>query len=193
MNIRTKYLLPLILIIAAMAQGCVVTSLHSLYTPKDVVFDKAFLGEWKADDEIWLFKEGKDKSYHLIIFDKDTSAEFEVRLVRLGLYTFMDMVPRERDLEGKGDGSIISMLHYVPSHSFAKITLGENSFNFDWAISEKWFADYIKKNAKPEVRYEKYDDSYLLTDETNALKRFVLKHAVEKDFFYDTLKLKRVK
>lgn len=180
------------LVIAAMTQGCVVTSLHPLYTPKDVVFDNALLGEWKADDETWLFKEGKDKAYQLVIFDKDTSAEFEVRLVRLGSYTFMDMMPGEKELEGKGV-SIFSMLHYVPVHSFAKITLAGDVFNINWGINKDWFAGHVEKRAKPEVRFEKYDDSYLLTDDTAALQRFVLKHAGEKDFFGNTDELKRVK
>lgn len=192
MTIRIKYLLPFMLIIAALTQGCVVTSLRPLYTEKDVVFDKYLLGEWKGDDETWLFKEGKDNAYQVIIFDKDSSAEFEVRLVRLGSYTFMDMMPWERDLEGKGV-SIISWLHYVPVHSFSRITLGEDTFNFDWGISENWFAEHVEKSAKPEVRYEKQDNSYLLTDDTGALQRFVLRHADEKDFFGDMNELKRVK
>lgn len=195
MTVYKKYLLPLLLVIAALAQGCVVTSVHPLYTEKDVVFDKALLGEWDGGDgdEKWLFREGKDKAYHLIIFDEKQTMEFEVRLVRLGSGTFMDMTPGEKTLEKMTD-SIFLLLHYVPVHSFSKITLEGDALHLGWGIDPDWFKVHVEKSAKPEVRFEKDDrDMYLLTDNTSALQRFVRKHADETGFFGETDTLRRIR
>jgi hypothetical protein len=123
-----------------------------------------------------------------------TTVEFEAHLVRLGSYTFMDMMPKEKEPEN-GSAGFLSLLHYVPVHSFAKISVAGDVFSLDWGIDPEWFTRNIEKSERPEIRYEKYDngDMYLLTDETGALQRFVLKHAGEKGFFGDTDELNRLK
>ncbi|MFC1573810.1 hypothetical protein ACFL30_01350 [Candidatus Latescibacterota bacterium] len=158
--------------------GCLVTSIHPLYFEEDVVFKPELLGTWsmKDDNSNWMFKEDKDNTYKLIIFDEKTSGKFEAHLLRLGEYMFLDIFPEEPE----ESMNVMYYLHLVPVHSFFKVTLAGDSLalgNVDLELFEDWV-----EQKKADIKYEHFDDRYLLTAPTKELQEFYMKRAKEDSF-----------
>lgn len=166
--------------------GCFVTSLHPLYFEENVVFEPELLGTWnmKDDDSNWMFKEDKDNKYKLIIFDEKTSGEFEAHLLRLGEHLFLDIFPEEPD----EPENVMYYLHLVPTHSFYKVTMAGDSLalgNVDLELFEDWI-----EQKKADIKYEEFDDRYLLTAPTKELQEFYVKRAEEDGFTINFLFLR---
>ena len=88
-----------------LAGGCV-RSLHPLYTKDKLAVEPAVVGTWTDDKEedVWSIRQSGDHAYTLVYhqhevgdpFQKSTpgdSAAFDMHLVRLGEYLFMDLAP----------------------------------------------------------------------------------------------------
>jgi len=82
--------------------SCFVTSIHPLYTEKDLAFVPELLGTWKTEDEedIYTFKQSGKDAYELIITGQESSKKpidslgydeagrYEAHLVKLGKVSF---------------------------------------------------------------------------------------------------------
>ncbi|MFC1608107.1 hypothetical protein ACFL47_09065 [Candidatus Latescibacterota bacterium] len=154
------------------------TSLHPLYEKENVVYHEDLIGSWRenGNSETWMFKEGKDKSYRLIIFDEETSGEFEVHMVQLGAYTFLDILPEYRD-----DMNWVWMVHLIPTHSFMRVTVANDTLKIA-PLDLEWFGK-VYEQGKITLEYVENDDMGLLISPTDKLQEFVVEYAEKEEAF----------
>ncbi len=155
--------------------GCI-PSLHPLYSPDTLVFEKGLLGTWHEESGgTWTFTGNPDRSYLVRLEDdeKEEQDSFIVHLVRLDDHLFLDFVRHDREE---------FFAPYLPTHSFAKI---EKS-GANWVIRQ-FNGDYLEKlikNRKIRIKHEVLDDdNYLLTASTEELQQFFRKFAHEEEAF----------
>ncbi|NIP43602.1 MAG: hypothetical protein GWO41_12400 [candidate division Zixibacteria bacterium] len=182
-----KYL-PFFLIVIATAfiAGCLPTSVHPLYTEEDIVFDNELLGMWYDPDEpvgdTWLFKRWGRDSYRLQIhrghgIGDVPVAEFDVVMARIGEETFLDFFPREPE-----DMDDFYNLHLVPTHSFCRIKITEDTWTGRDAdtlwiglFELEWLEENLE-SGKVNLKHEERDDMIVLTASTFDLQEFVKKY-----------------
>ena len=178
-----------ILIIGLMLSSCVVLSFHPLYSPDTITFRPEMVGTWKIDDdETWHFtaKDVELPGYHLQHETDDGTAKYEVHLVRLNDYYFLDMTPDLSDTK-----QLLS--HPYPLHSFYKL-----EFQDDGRMTIYMFdSDYLKqlfeqRKIRIKHEYSEENESYVLTAPTNELQAFILKYADDPKAFIEPGTMERV-
>jgi hypothetical protein len=178
-----KKLLTMAGILAIGAAGCIPTSIHPLYSEKDLVFEPLLVGVWKEKDESkenWKFEKAGEKKYRLITTEDDGSTgEFEVHALKLGGLLFLDLSP---DGCGVKDTTCTGyyQAHLQPMHSFLKITQLDPTTLQISAMDLKWLAGFLKENPQA-IRHEKLggekdDPQIILTASTPELQAFVTRH-----------------
>ena len=192
--------LAVLLGIFVLSVSCVL-SLHPLYTEKDLVVEPKLEGNWadKEGKEFWTFEKSGEKSYKLTIVQKekgsesseksgeDESVKFDVHLVKLGNYIFMDLYPQEPDI--KND---FYKWHLLPAHSFSRIWIEQDIVRISM-LSIDWFKKMIEKK-KVKIAYEKIDENrFVLTAPTEKLQKFILKYAEDSEAFPEPAELYRQK
>lgn len=207
---KTVKILLVILLAGLTFQGCI-TSLHPLYTSKDLVFDKRLLGTWRSDSptESWTLenlmekellpykdpKERKDKevfksqfinknTYLLTHTDKGEKAEFLLNLVKLDNNFYIDLYPGP--LKEKNE---LLEDHYLPVHSYAKIRIADNGFELYYLNAD--LLDKLLNENRIKIKHETFDYYKVITASTAELQQFVTKFADHKDFFSAPVKFKK--
>ncbi len=162
--------------VALLAQGCLIVSIHPLYTEKDVVFDEALLGTWgdvSGDEETWVFEQAEEKAYRMTVNEAGKEpGQFEAHLVKLGEYLFLDLYPEEPD----GVNEFFTS-HVIPAHSIWRATIAGDTLslaglNYDWLTQEI-------DAGRLDIEHEKLKDLLVLTGKPKDLQMFVLKHPHE--------------
>ena len=165
-----------ILAVALLAQGCLIVSIHPLYTENDVVFDEALLGSWGSDPsegESWVFEQAEGNAYRMTVNEEGKEpGHIEAHLVKLGEYLFLDLYPEEPD--GINEFFIS---HVIPAHSIWRATITADTLslaglNYDWITQEV-------EAGRLDVEHEKLEDLLVLTGEPRDLQILVLKHPHE--------------
>jgi hypothetical protein len=166
--------------IALLLAGCVVPSLHALFTDEDLVFDPNLIGTWakEGEEDTWTFQEGAGKAYKFIYTEKETPAEFEAHLGRLDKFLFLDTYPEEPEIEND-----LYKLHLIPAHIFFKIWVKDDTLRLA-ALDPDWLKNMIDQK-KVNIAHERVEDSIVLTASTKALQEFVLKYAEDAEAFSD--------
>ena len=101
--------------------GGFVLSLEPSYTPADLQSDQALLGGWTTTegDATFNFAQDERQKYRVVVKEKDegreSSAEFEAHLIRLGALWFIDFLPN-----GEAAGSEFYQRHLFRAHSIAR-------------------------------------------------------------------------
>ena len=207
---KTIKILFVILLAGITFQGCI-TSLHPLYTEKDLVFDKHLLGTWRSDSptESWKLenlmekelspykdqKERKDKevfksqfinknTYLLTYTDKGEKAEFLLNLVKLDNNFYIDLYPGP--LKEKNE---LLEDHYLPVHSYAKIKIDDNGFELYYLNAELLYKLLNENRIK--IKHESFNYYKVITASTEELQKFVMKFADNKDFFSAPVKFRK--
>ncbi|PWV45841.1 hypothetical protein [Chitinophaga sp. S165] len=207
---RTFIISCFILLAAFAFQGCI-TSLHPLYTSKDLTFDTRLLGTWHPDGsgDTWKIenlmekqlsrykdpKERKDQeniksqfinrnTYLLTCSEKGKEAEFLLNLVRLDNELYIDLYPGP--LKEKNE---LLEDHYLPVHSYAKIKIGSNGFELSFFNGEQIYKLLSENRIK--IQHEDFDYYKVITASTADLQKFVTKYADNKDFFMSPVTFKK--
>jgi hypothetical protein len=176
--------------------GCIVTSVNPLYTEKDLVFDPALVGAWGEDDgkDTWTFKKVAGKKYKLLHTDeKGRTGTFEAHLLKLGKHQFLDlhlMDPGQKEEWQINELAALAMI-MRPGHLFFKVSQIQPTLQLS-TLHEDWLKKLLEKDPKA-IQHERIqfgadntnDCRYVLTAETKALQRFVLKHADSEEAFGD--------
>jgi hypothetical protein len=181
----------LVVVLAAGLSGCV-PSVYPLYTDKDIRFDTALLGTWAEEPEkdTWTFAKRDDTSYTLLVKDEDESALFEVHLLQLGKYRFLDFAPDDDALK---DTKLMDIYKaaLIPGHLFFKINAIEPVLKMQ-LLDAEWLEHYLDAHPK-DLAYRRQDrHSVVLLSPTRDLQPFVLKHAEDKGAFGDESEMKKI-
>ena len=178
-----KFLLPLLAIVALIA-ACV-PSVNPFYTDKDVVTDARFAGTWiggegKDDSVSWKFAATTNNSYAVLFTEeKNKTGKFEGYLFKLGAETFLDLTPTDCDF-ATNQASIVSMA-LIPGHLLLRVKFSEKDLRLAFCNPD-WLEKFLKKNPAA-LAHRKVDGSIILTAETGALQKFVLKHLGADELF----------
>jgi hypothetical protein len=174
-------------VIALFMVSCFVTSMHPLYTEKDLTFVPELLGTWENED-VWIFEQSGKNAYELTIKGEGDvkPGVYETHLVKLGKFLFLDLYPDEDEMEEYGYD-----IHLVPTHSFWRIKIEKDVLSLAF-IDVDWLEEMIDGN-KINIAHVRLEDRIVLTAPTEELQKFVLKYAEDTDAFPETEELNRKK
>ena len=171
-----------------------VMSLQPFYTQVDLEADSRLNETWtdKEGDVTFAFEQrrekGKEKEYELVVKEKDgeqqVSGKFEVRLVQVGAFSFLDIYPKSR--EGVNE---FYRMHFIRAHTIARVEIKQDSIQMAF-LSASWLKAKIKENTV-DTPYVKADDALLLTGTTEELQELVFCYANDDQAFADPLLLER--
>jgi len=155
------------------------------------------LGTWENDD-MWTFKKSGKNAYELTINEKESSKEsggiaeydeagiYEVHLVKLGKFLFLDFYPEEIEIEEYGYD-----VHFVPVHSFCRVWFEKDVLRLAFFENE-WLEGMIDEK-KINIAHVRLEDRVVLTAPIEELQKFVLKYAEDSEAFLDIEELSRQK
>lgn len=169
---------------AALLLSACIPSVNPFYTDKDIVFDARLIGAWQEKEsdqpEAWKFEQGEDKAYKLTTTDKEgKQGEFKVHLFKLKQDYFLDLVPSECNY-ATNQADLVAFAMF-PGHLLMRVTQLEPELQlagFDY----DWLEKHLETNPKA-LAHHKDGDRIVLTADTKALQRFVLKHFGDEELF----------
>jgi hypothetical protein len=211
MNMRAV-LAVVCLALVVLLPGCIVQSLHPLYAEKDLVFEPGLVGVWEQGSEggtVLTFERAEDTTYRLAIEENEETARFVVGLVRLGDGMFLDFAPEPLDESGDSASSssteseeqsddqspglpLISIMHFVPVHSFWRIWLEGDELRMR-LLNVDWLYEQIEEGTIV-IEHEpmgEEDYALLLTADTEDLQKLLREHADDPDVFVDPGRFER--
>ena len=180
-------------VLLAFITGCV-PCLNPIYTDKDVIVDPALVGTWGSGEpkEKWVFTKTGARSYKLAQTDGEgLTAEFDVRLVRLGDYRFLDLVVTNAD-EKHFRLNGFAAFSLIPGHLVLQVHETAPKLKIS-AMNPDWLKEWLEKNSKS-IEHRKFgEDRYVIVASTADLQKFVLRHASEEGLFGGPHELERMK
>ena len=175
--------------ILLLLSGCIVRSLHPLYTDENVIFDARLIGQWTEEDskEIWEFSQQGEQRYKCVVYEEDGEQSILVaRLLEIKGKMFLDFFPTESDRQE----GVFYQLHVLPVHSFAYVKQIEPTLQISFPSSD-WLQELLEKNPDA-IRHEVLGkDDIILSASTEALQTFWLAHLDTEDAFDELSNLQR--
>lgn len=173
-----RAILAFALALVLLLTGCVVQSIHGLYTENDLVFDPALIGTWaeKENPNLWTLEKNGEKAYTLSYTENQVTAKFETRLVRLGPYLFLDTYPKDAELKNS-----VLAFHLMPAHLFTRIWIEKDTIRYA-ALDYEWMKKQLEEK-KVTLSHEIEDGSVILTGSTKELQAFLQKYADDPEAF----------
>ncbi len=177
----------IIIVVAALCTGCIVQSKNPLYSPdkKDVVFLPALLGTWYDEDGMttMIFERSGEKSYSMTIEEEKEEpegvSEFEVHLVQLGDFLFLDMDTSPLIKKNKPTDKDIQR------HMFGRIWIEGDTLRLA-GLDADWFRDHREEfGIEHELIEEDRHKTVVLTADTPGLQRFILEHVEDPEVFLE--------
>ncbi len=169
--------------------GCIVQSLHPLYTDENVIFDARLIGQWAEEDskEIWEFSQQGEQRYKCVVYeDEGEQSILAAHLLEIKGKMFLDFFPTELDEQG----GIFYQLHVLPVHSFAYVKQIEPTLQIRFPSSD-WLQELLEKNPDA-IRHEELGrDNIILSASTEALQTFWLAHLDTEGAFAELSNLQR--
>jgi hypothetical protein len=189
------YLAIVLAVGSLMISGCddgggFVLSLEPSYTPTDLGSEQALVGAWTTaeGDATLNFEQGERQEYRVVVKEKDegreSSAEFEAHLVRLGTLWFIDFLPN-----GKTAGTEFYQMHLFRAHSIARIELSQDTLQMAF-LDATWLQKKIDEKAVG-ISHQKIDGMLLLTGATEEVQDLLFLHGNDDEAFPDPIHLTR--
>ena len=177
--------------IITLLSGCLST-LHPLFTEKDLVFDPRLIGSWNNgpdDNGSIVFARGStenfrdlpqslqaiaNKAYAVTMTDKDGEIKYYAFLSRIGNELYLDYYPAETSRQKQYDDFFKQ--HLVKLHSLYHVQFAQNQSLRIRQFDEGFLKNLIN-NKKIRISHEvMFDGSYLITASTEELQQYVLKY-----------------
>ena len=175
--------------ILLLLSGCIVRSLHPLYTDENVIFDTRLIGQWSEEGskEIWEFSQQGEQQYKCVVYEEDGEQSIlAVHLLNIKGKVFLDFFPTELDRQE----GVFYQLHILPVHSFAYVKQIEPTLQISFPSSD-WLQELLEKNPDA-IRHEVLGkDDIILSASTEALQTFWLAHLDTKGAFAELSDLQR--
>jgi hypothetical protein len=156
-------------------------SVNPFYQESDLVLDNRLIGEWREintnaneQPQVWKFEKSDDKGYKLLVTENDNKqGQFDAHLFKIKRECFLDIRPAEMTF-ATNQADLVAMCIY-PGHLVFRIPQLEPRlklavFDFDW------LGKYLDANPKSLACHKEKDGGILLTADTPALQKFLLKH-----------------
>ena len=169
--------------------GCIVQSLHPLYTDENVIFDMRLIGQWaeEGSKEIWEFSRLDEKRYGCVVYvDEEEKGMLEAHLLTIKGKMFLDFFPTEPDWPS----GIFYQLHLMPVHTFAFVRQIEPTLQIRFPNID-WLQELLEKNPDA-IRHEKRGKhDIILSASTEVLQTFWLAHIDTEGAFDKPIDLQR--
>jgi len=180
-----------ILIMIAVLSGCL-TSLHPLFTIKDLVFEPKFTGKWVGDKDgdTVLYEKGSaqsfrdlpetlqgsaDKAYMVTIIGRDKSRyKYFAFLVKIGNGLYFDYYPADVEQQREYDDSYREQ--FIKMHSFYRVKLHTEMSMLISEFDDSFLHNLIDKKQIRIQHETRFDGSYFITASTEELQQYVMKY-----------------
>lgn len=190
-----------------MLKGCLLTSLHPLFTSEEYIKPDGLTGGWVSEDNesFWYFSDSGEDYFRLVVTEKDSSfvqgpdstgtysvstdtSEFKAVFGVIANELYLDILVVPNASEDKGS---LRNTQLAFTHTFYKFKLKGTEAEL-YPADFKWIEDNLKKK-KIKIKHEKLEnDNLLLTASTKELQQFVKKYS-SKGLFPKPLTLYRKK
>ena len=178
-------------LVALLLGGCVVQSIHPLFTEKDYIPAPRLVGAWIQQDEDgkvqgdWQFEE-KGPAYKLTHTDeKGRSATFRVAAGKIGTNVFLDL--SLDDPSPAHQLNDLAAVHLIPAHVFVKLVETRDHLAL-MAMDLDWLTKHLEQNPQA-VAHVFSEKVPILTAPTSGLKKFIARHADDGKVFKNEIKL----
>ena len=187
------FLLSALFLTILMLSGCL-TTLHPIFTEKDLVSDPRLNGKWSN------MEDGSTADYHLaqisdvkslstsmqrnvskiyMLEERDAQGMLKSKqyafMVKLGKYYYMDFYPA--GLKHAGNEEKFFAAHYIPMHSIYRIRF-KNDHSFEIQQLDAGYLEDLIKNKKIRIRHEvTQDGNYVITAPTEDLQKYIVKYS----------------
>ena len=158
-----------------------IPSVNPFYTNKDTVFDDRLLGVWQeknADGEpqVWEYEHARGKTYKLTVTEPHGKrGEFTAQLFKLKGTYFLDLIPQGCEYPANQAGLLNAAM--FPGHLLLQVPQFEPELQLA-GCNYDWLEKYLRENPGG-LAYHEENKRFLLTDSTQNLQKFVLKHLTE--------------
>ena len=173
--------------------GCL-TTLHPIFTAKDLITDPRLIGNWeKAKDKTKVIyrqpnanelsnlspalQSEAGKIYMLDEKDEqgDIRSTYYAFMVKLGKYYYMDYYPASEKERQSADNFFAA--HYIPMHSIYRIEF-KNSNSFNVQRLDGGYLEKLIKNKQIRIRHEVMEDGGIfVTAPTAELQQYLIKYS----------------
>ena len=179
MNAKRIFICVALLTFALTFSGCWTLSIYPLFTEEDLITDPLLEGVWgdpeDPEDETWDFKQVNGKAYRLIVREGEQNllinpakdGLFEVHLLQLEGYKFLDIYPEEPE----GVNGFYKS-HVIPAHSFVRVRIEGNVLAIA-GLDVEWLGEQLDQGLL-NIPHEQRNDEIVLTASTEELQRWVL-------------------
>ena len=167
-----------------------VLSLQPSYAPADLQTDQGLEGSWTVTDgdATFCFEPGEHKEYKVTVKETDggraATAEFEVHLLRVGAFWFLDFLPNTEE-----GGSEFYQMHLFRAHSIARVDISRDMLQMAF-LNAKWLQKEIDAKSV-DTSYQKTDGTLLLTGTTEEVQDLLFLHGNDDAAFSDPITLTR--
>lgn len=174
------------------------TTLHPIFTEKDLVYDPKLIGTWKTDSngnksravitnlstESSIDLPGnissiKQKGYLISYQDKNgtTSERYIAFLARIGKHLYFDYYPADKKTDRKIDDFF--GVHFVKMHTSYRVEISRDG-SFELSQLDEGFVTKLIDEKKIRISHETdADDNTVITASTKELQQYLLKYGDE--------------
>jgi hypothetical protein len=174
--------------------GCL-TTLHPIFTEKDLVYKPELNGKWKTQDRSktgWAeitplanetsielpgkLSSIKNKGYFVRYKNEvgEISGQFIAFLARIGKHLYFDYYPVPLEKDKKADE--FYMQHFIKMHTPYRVDIQKNG-NFELSQLEGGYLDKLIEEKKIRISHEiNSDGDAIITASTSELQQYILKY-----------------
>lgn len=163
-------------------------------TENDVVFDPRLVGAWGDPEEekpYLVFEPGENGSYKVTLRDSSDVARFQVYLVRLGEFTFLDAAPDDTALRAWLDENNEDLWFLVGLHVLCLVRLDGDLLRLSY-LDTGLLAE-LDEAERVRMAVEVKGEGPVLILPTRQLQALVLKYAEVESAFSELGELRRLK
>ncbi len=176
--------LAVLLALACVSSGCLVTSLQPIYDDTSLEVDETLAGTWQGQEQgaTVVVERAEWKSYRITYTVKTTSYAFVGYLTKIGEALFLDLTPAH----GLEAGPLM-----IPAHGVCRLQHDGDTVTIS-VLDYDWFTAAIK--AKKIAALEGTLDSrqnLLVTSKTEALRAWLSKNLKTADVFREPITFTR--
>jgi len=189
-----KIILVSSLLFMTLLLGSCLTTLHPIFTEKDLVSDPRLNGKWSNKEDgstasyrpaqisdVKSFSTSMQRNVSKIYMLDERDAQGLLKskqyafMVRLGKYYYMDFYPA--GLKHADNVEKFFAAHYIPMHSIYRIRF-KDDHSFEIQQLDAGYLENLIKNKKIRIRHEVTEDgNYVITAPTEELQKYIIKYS----------------